>query len=236
MDLGSVFQAIQTHNIPASVAACQAWLAKAELGAPERAIRDCPEQIRPNFVALLRDQLSHYPRTLVGAPMLVYWAPESATAGQRLLLPRPVGEDIEPCQELGFRGWLNADTELPLSEPFKAQPVYVQGGQLSAVVALFSYRPEVSEVGEFGLEDAMEVPPLWWARLFLGAPGSLRISSRVLLPYPDALEAARGLLAAARLEAQAEAVWMSPVTANFVMEAGAVFRAGCAEQFPDHVL
>lgn len=236
MDLGSVFQAIQAHNIPASLAACQAWLKTAELGAPERAIHECPEQIRPNFVALLRDQLSHFPRTLVGAPMLIYWSPETATSGQRLLLPRPVGEDIEPCQELGFRGWLGADTALPLPEPYRPQPVYVPGGQLSAVVALFSYRPEVSEVGEFGLEASVDVPPLWWARLFFSAPGSLRISSRVLLPYPDALEAARGLLAAAKLEEQPPATWMSPVMQLFVQEAGAVFRAGCVEQFPDRVL
>src|SRR5690606_29723053 len=113
---------------------------------------------------------------------------------RNLILPLADPLYAQPCSDICFLGWVSKDTQLPLAHPFRPEinPVSIPWQKPTCAIALFRSRPEVFE------QESIELPPQWWGDLFMPVHANIRITARMLVPYPDALEAARIMQAAAR--------------------------------------
>ncbi|WP_146187175.1 hypothetical protein [Novimethylophilus kurashikiensis] len=178
----------------------RAWLASSEEGEPEALLAACPTEWRAKIALLMRDLLARYPSTVIGAPVLLYIEPGNdpeclPPEGNVAIahLPYPTRDQNQPCAELHFIGWLPTSAKLPVRLPFNPAhyDTAVPMNRIFAAVALFRSTPEV-----FDLEN-LELPNLWWGELFRPVAGNIQLSARMLLPYPDAIEAARVLEASA---------------------------------------
>lgn len=242
MVLSSVVAALQKGEVRKSVELMQNWLTSAQPGEPERLIARCPVPWRSKLVLLMRDLLSRYPATILGAPVLVYCTEEDdivsldcrpalsgANTTRNVLLPYPSTQDLaQPCFDLHFLGWLPQNAQLPLLLPFQPEryPVSVPINDISAAVALFRSHPDVFEL------DQLELPNQWWGDLFQPVHCNVRISARMLLPYPDALEAARVLSTAARGEpAPARGGFLSDNGWAWARDAGELFQETCRQLY-----
>ncbi|VVE76994.1 hypothetical protein PCA31118_05352 [Pandoraea captiosa] len=186
-------------DIPLCIELLRTWLMAAEAGEPEALIREMHPALRPKVVLLMRDLLSCYPETVLGAPVLLLARPDSNACRKQMpdySLPLPDDDAEQPCSNLRFLGWLPMDTLLPVAFPFwpLQYPVTVPWFKPTAAIALFRGHANAFEC------DAIEVANWWWAELFRPIAGNVRLASRALLPYPDALEAARVLQASANAE------------------------------------
>lgn len=210
-----------------SIEVMRAWLASAEAGDPRLLIHRCNPTLRPKLVLLLRDLLSRYPTTLLGCPVLVYASPEQELDSPQppfLRLPFPSHEHYQPCSDLRFLGWLPLRTDLPVAQPFRPEQheTTVQWYQPSAVVALFRSHPSVFDL------DTLELPPHWWGELFRSVQGNINLSARMLLPYPDALEAAELLEASARGEPHPDrGHFLSDAAWAWAGDEGLLFQESC---------
>lgn len=202
--LPSVISSLTRGDVSKSVLLMRSWLQTAEPGEPEALLAEAPASMRPRLALLLRDLMARYPATILGAPVLLYISespsgeclPPLADGTRYIELPFPTGDSIQPCSDLHFLGWLPADAQLPLQLPFRPERHKTKAPleQMFACVALFRSNPDVFDY------DTLELPNLWWGELLRPVDGNIQLSARLLLPYPDALEAARVLQASARGE------------------------------------
>lgn len=207
----------------------QSWLKTARPGQLTALVNACPEQVRPRLTTLLRDVISGFPDVLFGCPILIHAAPDvelDEPAPPCLWLPSLDASEHQPCDGLRFEGWLSTDAELPVSllpGPFKPT-VPVPWRTSTSSVALF--RHDHTRCAE----ESIDIPAEWWANLFRSTPGKVRLLGRMLLPYPDALEAARELQAAARGESlPGSGAFLRDC--DWARDSGLTFAAECARQF-----
>ena len=213
-----------------SIALLQNWLETAQPGDPENLIAACPTDYQPKLILLLRDLLSRYPTTLMGAPVLIYLsdeadAPYPSEPDTALWLPYPNAENCQPCHGLRFLGWLPANTRLPVEYPFRPEWHHVQATkhEIFAAVALFRCRPNIEDF------DKITFPVTWWGELFRNIPADIELSpSEMLFAYPDALEAAKLLAASARGEPlPARTGFLTDTGRAWATDAGALFYENC---------
>ncbi|TCW80982.1 hypothetical protein C5O80_22635 [Burkholderia sp. SRS-46] len=211
-------------DIPRSVELLRNWLVTAKAGEPEALVRETRAELRPKVTLLMRDLLSGYPATMLGAPVLLLAHPDSDSCRRQMTsvsLPSPAPDIAQPCADLRFLGWLRTDTLLPVAPPFRPEhhPVVVSWFEPTAAVAVFR-----SHAGVFDY-DSIELSNWWWAELFRPTAGNIRLASRVLLPYPDALEAARVLEASANAEAPLEqGLFLSDAAWHWAHSEGVLFH------------
>lgn len=224
---------LKSGDVRKSLAVMRDWLLAAEPGEPELLLAEASDSLRPKIALLMRDLLSRYPSTIVGVPMLVMAAPDFEDAGagawaKYLTLPFPAPADSSPCEELHFLGWLPADTPLPLELPFHPERYSSEVAWLkpTSVVALFRSHP-----GLFDL-DTVELPNHWWGLLFRSVSANIHMSARLLLPYPDALEASRLLQACARGEPlPSPGQFLSDAAWGLAQDEAALFNESCRHLF-----
>jgi len=179
--------ALRSGQIPLAVERAQDLLQQPEL-APESMIHLADPDDRPRLVTLLRDIITEYPHTLLGAPVLIRWRSSRAT----IELPVPDSLDPAPSAGLEFVAWLPLDSRIPASLPRPGVPpatVTIASHRIQCAVALFRATPDAPD------PDQHDISHDWWATLFSETPqqDSVYLSARMLLPYPDALEAAQVL-------------------------------------------
>lgn len=222
-------------DIPRSIELLRNWLVTAKAGEPEALLRETRTSLRPKVLLLMRDLLSCYPATILGAPVLLFARPDGDACGQQMAsvpLPSPTPDTAQPCADLRFLGWLTADTVLPVALPFRPEhhPVAVPWFKPSAAVAVFRSHADVFDY------DSIELPAWWWAELFRPTAGNIRLASRVLLPYPDALETARVLEAAANAEPPPErGHFLSDAAWHWAHSEGVLFRETCRHMYSDDI-
>ena len=192
--LSALEAALVSGDIAAALSRLRTWLTTAGPGDPESLLRRTSAAVRPKLVLLMRDVLSRYPSTLVGAPVLLFAQPESTPGKVQLpniTLPFPRPGANPPCADLHFLGWLPVKTQLPVEQPFKPERhnTQIPWFKPTAAVAVFRSHPEVFDL------DAVELPNLWWGELLRPVEANIQMAARMLLPYPDALEVA-GLMEA----------------------------------------
>ncbi|KVP16925.1 hypothetical protein [Burkholderia ubonensis] len=227
---------LKKGDVRKSLEVMRGWLAIAEPGEPEQLLVETSDAIRPRVALLMRDLLSRYPSTIVGVPMLLYAAPdfEDASSGwaRCLKLPFPGPQAGQPCEDLHFLGWLQADTALPIALPFHPEkyPDEVPWMKATSVVALFRSHP-----GLFDL-DSVELPNQWWGTLFEPVSANIHLTARLLLPYPDALEAARVMQACSRGEPlPGKGLFLSDSAWSLACDEATLFQESCRHQFGDAV-
>lgn len=210
------------------------WLSNAEPGEPELLLDETSTTMRPKMALLMRDLLSRYPTTILGVPMLLQAAPDfedtAHTWAPALVLPTPEPGEERPCEQLEFVGWLTADSKLPLELPFdqERKDISVAWMTPTSVVALFRSSPTVFD------QDTIELPDQWWGTLFRKVSANLHLTARMVLPYPDALEAARVLQAYARGETvPSNGQFLSDSWWSFACDEAAVFQESCRHLFPN---
>lgn len=233
--LTTVRTALSRNDMAYAIDAMRGWLASAQLGEPEQLISQCDADLKPRLVVLMRDVLSRFPHTLIGAPVLFFYDPEDDCEAEhshkhiKLRLPFPSIDLNPPCAELHFMGWVSMDTKLPVQTPFKPQhhELHAPSNQIHSAVALFKSHPDVFDLDEVVLDH------VWWSELFRDVNGLISLSARFLLPYPDAIEASRILYSAARNEpCSSDFLFLSNATVDMAKNAAALFRETCMHQFP----
>ncbi|MGF6808425.1 hypothetical protein OKW30_003551 [Paraburkholderia sp. Clong3] len=190
--------ALREGDIPGSMRVLQNWLVHAAEGEPEALLRGTSAGLRPKLVLLMRDLLSRFPATLLGAPLLLFARPDDhlpPPVRDSITLPYPTAEGSQPCAELHFVGWLPINAQLPVPTPFQPHPVTVPWYKATAAIALFRSDPSVFDA------DELDLPNMWWADLFQPIEACIQLAARILLPYPDAIEAARVMQAYANAKA-----------------------------------
>lgn len=193
--LNEIEKLLNRAKITEAVSLTKAWLAEALPGAPEELLAACDGPLRSRLAILIRDVLSRFPTTILGFPVLLEaeMLQGSGTHSPTAILPAPSDGTRWPCKDLMFLGWAAAETKLPLKLPYRQpEPFEVDWDCPTAVVALFRTTPHVFDL------DSLVLPDAWWQELFSEFQGKLRVSARLMMPYPDGLEAARVLQAAAR--------------------------------------
>lgn len=224
IQIDEVLATFTNGDIQQSITLMRKWLDTAAPGEPERLLEACPAPVKGRVVLLMRDLLSRYPATLLGAPVLLMCQPDEASghAVQRILLPHPPAEHKQPCSELHFVGWLAANTPLPVQLPYhpKNHEVYAEMGRVTTVVALFRSHPGVFDL------DELVLPNTWWGELFRSVEANIQLSARLLLPYPDALEAAQVLSHAASGSALSS-------KHHFLSDNGWAWARDCGELFKE---
>lgn len=240
MILPELIAALKNIDIRPAITLMRHWLVTAKPGDPEALLAECPAEVRGKVSLLLRDLLSRYPSTILGAPVLVYSVPEQDAEATDCLppldqtlpalrLPFPPRQLSQPCSDLHFLGWVSRDAQLPLAFPFRPAEQSVELPRLEPVAAVALFR---SHPGVFDL-DTLCLPDTWWAEVFLALPGRTRLSARMLLPYPDALEAARLLHASARGEPlPSRGGFLSDNAWAWASDAGALFQESCRHWQP----
>lgn len=227
--------AFAAADIPRSIELLRNWLTTAKTGEPEALLLEMRPPLRAKVALVMRDLLSCYPATILGAPVLLLASPDSDSCRQpmpQLTLPFPEADTAQPCAELRFLGWLPTDTLLPVALPFRAEQHAVAAPWFRPTAAVAAFRGH-ADVFDF---DALALPNSWWVDLFRTTAGNIRLASRVLLPYPDALEAARVLKAAANAEPPPEqGLFISDATWHWAHSEGVLFHETCRHMYSDDI-
>lgn len=186
------------------------WLHSTQPGDVETLIARCPRELRNNLLVLLRDLLMHFPRAIFGIPCLVQhsWStpPEDDFfLEESIALPAAGNEVTEPVPGLRFIGWAKPGSPLTSTGWQPAlDEVSVMPGKAVGVIALFKASDEgfvYEENASFADgEQWLRLPDFWWARLMTRIPGNLMLQTHRLMPYPEAVEAARIMCDAAGVE------------------------------------
>jgi len=192
---------IQKQRYVAMCRLYRRWLNDAQPGDVEALIARCPRELRDHLLVLLHDLLMHFPRAVFGVPCLVQHRFAEAIEYDLYLedsIPLPLtGEDVtEPVPGLHFIGW--AKPESPFTSA-GGQPatdaVAVTPGTAVCAIALFKVSDEDLAYDEAPNADTdpqwLELSGFWWARLLGQLPGNLLVHTHRLMPYPEAVEAAR---------------------------------------------
>lgn len=239
MGLATVTACLQGGNMISAIKLLQSWLEGAAPGDMERALAEGTPAQQAALVLLLRDVMARYPATVLGAPVLFYIddryhglpgggirrATDSLAAARnpKVQLPFAYGARSQPNVNLHFLGWAPIDASFPLSMPFRPERynTLVPTRQIYASVALFRSHPGVYELGSLDLEAD------WWAALFAETPGFVRLSARMLLPYPDAIEAAQVMYHTSQGTQPPRTWFLSESAAQWAQATGALFVETC---------
>lgn len=221
---------LRSGNISTSLTVMRKWLSQAQPGEPERMLSAAMDAMKPRLALLMRDLLSRYPTTLVGVPMLVYAMPDfegTGVCGAKMNLPFPTLEHTQPCKELHFLGWLSCSTQLPLSLPFHPErhATQIPWSRPTSLVALFRGQPDIFDL------DQIELPNSWWGYLFRACDANIHLSARMVLPYPDALEAARTMRDYLHGKMPSKGQFLSDAAWTLSCDEAALFKESCRHAF-----
>lgn len=170
------------------------------------------------MVALIRDVLCGYPTPRMGLPLLIQWDSEDL-AIDRATIPLPF--ELEPVPGMIFKSWALPSDDLLSARLQQNQQPWLRTSTPSVVVALFDY---TAGWGEDPFPFRKPQPRWWWESLAdLG--GSLTTSARTLLPYPDALEAARVGQSVLALQNPPERLFLSEELFGFSQQTALEFLA-----------
>ncbi len=152
--------ALAAADIPYSIKLLRNWLITANAGEPEALVRETRAEFRAKVVLLMRDLLSRYPATILGAPVLLLASPDSDSCRKQmahLSLPFPDADTAQPCADLRFLGWLPTATCLPIALPFRPEhhPAVVPWFKPTAAVAIFRSHAEVFDYDSIALPDLL---------------------------------------------------------------------------------
>ncbi|CAG9165217.1 hypothetical protein LMG23992_00361 [Cupriavidus laharis] len=208
--LASLRIGIQERRLAPMCRLYRRWLNSAQPGDVETLISRCPGELRNNLLVLLHDLLMHFPRAVFGVPCLVQHSWSDPLEGDLfaegiIALPVATSETAEPVPGLEFIGWAKPGSNFTSTG---RQPVLdavsVMPGGVIGVIALFKASDEGLVYDENASltdgEQWLSLPDLWWARLMAQVPGNLLLQTHRLMPYPEAVEAARIMCDAAGVE------------------------------------
>jgi len=206
------------NRIQAAIDALLPWLREhgSSVGAIADLLAACPAIASQRLIVLLADILTGYPRSTVGAPVLIFATPENRRRSpSKLLLPCQDTDAPQPGKGLKFLGWASAKTIVPevwLQSP--KHPVSIEMGQICAAVAVF-------ESHQAPDEPLPAIGPEWWGHLFLQTGCCVSMTAaEPLLPYPSAVEAAQIMLDASRKIASSKHLELCYALPRFLGTAG----------------
>lgn len=192
------------------------WLQLATYGEIRDLVKEAPERLREHVVLLLEDVLSQWPTVKWGLPVLFCW---NHPEGLALQLPLP--EHAAPDPSITRMAWVSLNTmrdRRPYGMPSPLVTIPSGGVHCSILMC----------------QTASQVPPTitdeWFGELFADhlQPGcDLRMSSRLVLPLPSAIEAGAALLSAASTggkQVETPRVFLDLETWAFALEAGVEWR------------
>lgn len=192
------------------------WLQFATYGEICELVKSTPERQRKHALLLLEDVLSCWPEVKWGLPVLFRYRDEQ---GGDLQLPLP--EYAAPDPSITSMGWVSLNTMRDRR----------QYGMTSQLVTIPSCGVQCAILM---CQTAGPMPPTisdeWWSELFAEhlQPGcDLRISSRLLLPLPSAIEAGAAMLSAASTggrKVDTPRVFLDDETHAFAQDAGIDWR------------
>ncbi|WP_250522815.1 MULTISPECIES: hypothetical protein [unclassified Caballeronia] len=177
------------------------WLYSAEPGDVERLISQCPTELLNNLLVLLRDLLMHFPRAVLGIPCLVQHSWSDTLDGDlfeadNIALPEASSEIKDVAPGIEFIGWampgstFTSTGRQPVLDAVSVVPCAAVGA-----IALFKATDEYLVYGDSMTSDdddqGLCISDFWWARLMAEVPGNLMLQTHRLMPYPEAVEAAR---------------------------------------------
>jgi hypothetical protein len=171
----SLIQPLHPAALEAAIADARAWLLTANV---EQLAAVAPAD-RARLVPLLRDIITEYPDQLFGAPVLIDWrSPEDKVTS----LPRTT----ERAGTAELIGWL-----LPSANVFRPQIQSTLPVQTNAVL---------HAIAVFRTQSIGDIENEWWQHLFSAIPAeqSVYVAANIVLPLPDAIEAAQCMLPGAR--------------------------------------
>lgn len=192
------------------------WLQVATYGEIRDLVNDTPAHLRKHVVLLLEDVISCWPTVKWGLPVLFRYRDE---LGGELQLPLP--EHAAPDPSITSMGWISLNTLRDRRRyGMTSQLVTISSGGIHCAILM--------------CQTASHMPPTirdeWFGELFDEhiQPGcDLRISSRLLLPLPSAIEAGAAMLSAASTggkQVETPRVFLDVETYAFAMEAGVEWR------------
>lgn len=216
-NLQRILSAIHRGDMYRALLEASAWLANAVPGTPVATLRKVSPADREKLALLFRDLLSKYPHTLLGAPVLYRYTSKPSI----MLLPMPHPHFIWPNDQLEFLRWLPLAAEAPVDISLPPRPMPVHTNQIGAAIALFRTTPQVFDLSELTIDNG------WWGNLFEVPDDGTRVdvAAQMLLTYPDAIEAARVMLAAANGgEPPQHGGFLSDLAWQWALETGSLFR------------
>ncbi|WP_459199272.1 hypothetical protein ACQVRX_01590 [Ralstonia pseudosolanacearum] len=199
--LASLRLGLRERQLVAMVRLYRWWLNRAQPGEVEALIARCPGELRNHLLALLRDVLTQFPRAVFGVPCLIRhcWA-DPLEAGlfppDSIALPQATGATAEPVPGLAFIGWAHPGSALTSKDGCPVlDAVAVQPGRAIGAIALFKASDDNLVYNEHACQEEegpwLSLPDFWWGQLMAGIPGQLLLQTYRLMPYPEAVEAAR---------------------------------------------
>lgn len=194
------------------------WLSAASYADIRRLCMSMPERLRRHAVLLIKDLLTGYPEVLFGAPILIYF---DSPAGRVLELPLP---DAAPDTNVTSVAWISLRT-LRQAQPFDQSqashgPMVIQSNRTECAILLLQCKGTT----------APEISDEWWSDVFRDRlpDGRIQMSSRILSPWPEALEAACSLFASANSTAagmvETPQLFLSDESYAWTQEAGQDWR------------
>lgn len=215
------------------------WLSQAKPGEVNSLLKTCRPPDLPKVASLLRDLLSNYPRTILGTPLVMYYQPpmdfdsidEMIGDVTGFNLPAPSLDIKPPSKDLEFIGWAPINAQLPLVFSMTGETPFVPVRKIFTAVALFRSHP-LFDITEH--RDALETfPGQWWGNVFEKIPGHLRLTARLLAPYPDAIEAAIVQHNAASANSTSVSCYFATAALQELAEiTGELFRMDCVKAYP----
>jgi hypothetical protein len=202
------------------------WLQLASYKQISELVADAPDRLREHVVLLLEDVLSRWPTVRWGLPVLFRWRGDEERS---LMLPLP--EQAPPDVSITAMGWVPLNTLREPGQYGASSPrVFIPSSGIHAAVLM--------------CQTAGPTPPTisdeWWSELFADSlhPGcDLRMSSRLLLPLPSAIEAAAAQLSSAVTGGKGvdtPRVFLDDETHEFALAAGVEWRQALQqERHPD---
>lgn len=170
------------------------------------------------MVALIRDVLCGYPTPRMGLPLLIQWDSDDP---DRDKTPIPLPLEIDPLPNMIFQSWARPSDDLTATRLQKNQQPWLISATPSVVVALFDYNAAPGE-DPFPIRKPL---PRWWWESLADLGGTLTTSARTLLPYPDALEAARVCHSVLALQNPPERLFLSEELFSFSQQTALDFLA-----------
>lgn len=215
MHAANLLKQIQKCNLVFCIAEMRNWLVEATPGDLANLLDGCTEFERLRIVVLLRDILTYHPKKLFGAPVLLDW--RSPTRDQALL---PFATNSNPNSSFTLKGWLPADASVLGSKP--RTDLSADTNTVTTAIAVFEVDADIEDV------KADDIDNMWWGELFNQAltDDNVYLSSRMLLPLPDAIEAAFCMHSTAtRRSAVVEPTYfINKAVKAWALQAGQAFR------------
>lgn len=178
-------------------------------------ISDCPPELRPQLIVMLRDVLNGFPHLLYGIPVLVSYSPLGDTMPAELPLPSELPNNALTA------AWYPLDvreTSLPLMQ------------QQGSIITLSPHAHTCAILRMRTIDEAVIEEPssAWWAdTLRLNAQyGSIYVSATRVMPWIDALDAAYVMYARSQSVSieQSQTRFLTTETLEWAIDAGEQFQ------------